>query len=169
MTFKRKSKEPEFQEISFKDLTKMVIKDSSEEIKTEFRMNLDNNKLKFPSITHLYLEIAREANSLLVKHENCRSNLEKGYSNILKLISKTLNIETIQPTDENEKIDEIKRDRQLQSLWKNREQLYETMSHYVRQIQNLREKKHRRFTKYLSLAAFIISIILPFIVNYFLP
>lgn len=169
MRFKINSKKSEFKETSFEDLTEKLIEDSLEVKKNKIKENLESHKLEFPSIAYLYMGITRIASSFLVDHENDKSNLEEGYSNILKLISKTLKVETIQPKNKNGQIDNDIRDRQLQSLWKNREQLNETMSHYVRQIQNLREKEDRRITQYLSSAAIIISIILPFILNYFLP
>lgn len=169
MRSKLNNKESEFKETSFEELTKKLIEDSHEEKRKEIKENLEKNKLEFPSITYLYLEITRKANYLLVNHENCRSNLEKGYSNILELISKTLKIETIQPKDDNGETDENKRDRQLHSLWKNREQLNETMSHYVRQIQNLRDKKHRRITIGLGVCAIVVSVVFPVILKFCIP
>ncbi len=169
MIFKRNNEESEFIETSFEDLIEKLIEDSPVVKREEIKENLNNKKLEFPNIAHLYLEITREANSFLVKHENCRNNLEKGYSNLLKLISETLNIDTIPPKDEKGEPDEVKRDRQLQSLWKNREQLNETMSHYVRQIQNLRDKKHRRRTIGLSFIAIVISIFFPIILKIYFP
>ena len=169
MRLKKNSKGSVFKKTSFEDLTNMLIQASSVEKRERINLDLKNNKLEFPNIAYLYLEITRKANSILVDQENYRSNLEKSYSNILNLISKTLNIETIQPKDESGEIDGEIRDRQLRSLWKDREQLNETMSHYVRQIQNLREKKYSRITIYLSVMAIIISLVLPVILKFFFP
>ena len=169
MRFNLNCKGSVFTETSFEDLTKKLINDSPEAKKEEIKENLKKNKLEFPSIIHLYLEISRKANSLLVNHEKCRSDLEKGYSNILKLISNTLNIKPIPPKDKDGNIDDPKRDRLVQSLWENRNQLNETMSHYVRQIQNLREKNYKRITIYLGSIALFISLFLPIILKICFP
>lgn len=169
MRFKINTTGSEFKETSFEDLKEKLILDSPEAKKEEIKENLKKNELEFPSIIHLYLEITRKANSLLVNHEKCRSDLEKGYSNILKLISNTLNIKTIQPKDKDGNIDDTKRDRLVRSLWENRNQLNETMSHYVRQIQNLREKNYKRITIYLSSIAISISIFFPIILKICYP
>ena len=169
MRFKLNCKGSEFKETSFEDLTKKLIKDSPKEKEKEIKENLKKNELEFPDIIHLYLEITRKANSLLVDHEKCRRDLEKGYSNILKLISTTINIKTIPPRDKDGNIDNIKRDRLVHSLWENRNQLNEIMSHYVRQIQNLRKKNYKRVTIYLSSIALFISIFLPIILKICYP
>ena len=131
--------------------------------KREIEKNIKEKKLRFPNLSHLYLEISRKAANLLVKHEKNRKNLENGYSNLLELISITLEIEPILPKNGKE------REKETLHLWKNRELCNEAMSHYVRQIQNLREKKHRRFTLGLGFSAIGISIFLPILLKFCLP
>lgn len=160
---KQEKTKQEFEKISFIELTKTLYENENEEKKREIENNIKEKKLRFPNLSHLYLEISRKAANLLVEHEKNRENLENGYSNLLELISKTLEIKPIPPEKSTEQ------EKETQHLWKNRDLCNEAMSHYVRQIQNLRDRKHRSFTLCLSLLAIGISIFLPIILKIWFP
>ena len=145
--------------IKFDELAKKLIDDSEEKERKKIEEGLKKNQLDFSSITHLYHLITITASKFLVDYEKNRQNLENGYSNILELLSTTLNIKTDPPRDNNGVIDHVKRDPLVHSLWENRNQLNEVLSHYVIQIQNLRTLEFRKNTIKYSLIAIIVSII----------
>lgn len=103
--------------------------------------------------------ISRIAADFLVTYKDQRENLEKEYFNLLELISKTLKLTPEFPKKENGKIDDNKREIETLHLWKNRELLSDAMSHYVREIQRLRDKNHKRWTIGFSIFAIGISVV----------
>jgi len=155
--------ESEFKKTYFNELIETLYEDETPENKEmkkeKIEESLKKKELRFPHISHLYLEISRKAAILLVKHIGQRKVLEKGYSNLLELISETLKLTPDFPKKDDGEIDEDKREKETLHLWKNRDLLNDAMSHYVREIQRLREIKHKRWTIRLSILAIIISAI----------
>lgn len=148
----------EFKKIEFEELIKTLyekIEDNKikEDEKKKIEKSLKKKKMRLQHIAHLYLGISRIAADFLVKYVNKRKNMEKGYINLLELISETLNLTPDFLKKADGKIDEKIREIETQHLWKNRELLNDAMSHYVREIQRLRDIRHRRRTLGLSLLA----------------